>query len=555
MLKLGPRWALRLVAGALAVAGWTASAQTLTGQAAAVTPSGVVFFTSFTCTGSPTCIGTHSGTELLPECSNETPIGGAIAFTGVDLSKVGGFQGKVTLNGVDADVTVNAGGSCTPSGPGGDQTLDYQGAWDGTQGGMLFSGVDDQARPFQIGATFTATDVPATTTRPPPFDMTTHVTATPTTTSATAQITYPATDIGKTESVFVFALAPRSVVKRLRAAPLDDSAAGGCVLAQLDPAGQLVQTAAGQLQPYVTGVLSAQGQAVTVLNNATNAQVPGASFFVGYGPDGATMVSQGVNRDVTTIPGATQCPAVVPANAGPLSGLWYNATESGWGIDFTQRRNVIFAAWYTYDASGNSKWYVASDCEMPVAMASSGRCTGKLYEVQGPAFPGVTFDASRVQASEAGTLQVDFADASHATVTYTVNGASRTVAIVRQVFAAGGTPPSVDFTDLWWNPSESGWGMAISHQFNVMFLAWFVYDAAGKPVWYVASNCAVTGNTCTGPLYSVSGPPLGPAFDSSQVHATPAGTASVVFSGPNDGTLSYTLGTTTATKAITRQVF
>ena len=44
----------------------------------------------------------------------------------------------------------------------------------------------------------------------------------------------------------------------------------------------------------------------------------------------------------------------------PEAGLWWNPNESGWGIHFTQRGNVIFAAWYTYDGTGAPKWYVAS---------------------------------------------------------------------------------------------------------------------------------------------------------------------------------------------------
>ncbi len=535
-----------------------ASAQTLSGEIASILPSGDILVATFTCTGSPTCTGTYTGTDDLPECGNGLPISGGLTFTGVDLSAVG-FQGSATLRGVDFHVTPDANHQCTANGPAGDKTLAYQGGWDGTEGGMLLTGVDDQGRPLQVAVSFTATGVPPAPPKPQPFDMTTSVTVTPTTANATAQITYPARDVGTTQSVFVFALAPRSVVKRLGTAlPLDGP--DTCVLAQLDPSGHLVQTSAGQLQPYVSGVLSAQGQAVTVLNGVSTPTVAGASFFVGYGTDGASMVSSGVDRNVTTIPGAAQCPAVVPANAGPLSGLWFNTSEQGWGIDFVQRRNHVFAAWFTYDAQGNPKWYTASDCTMQNPMASAGRCTGALYEVAGPPFFGVPFDGSRIHVSQVGTLQVDFTDPSHATMSYTVNGLSRTVGIVRQLFASGATAPAIDYTDLWWaSPagSEGGWGMAISHQFNVMFLAWFVYDATGKPVWYVASDCevSVSGNGCTGALYTVAGPPFGPTFDASQVHATQVGQVTVIFSGPNDGTLSYTVGSTTATKAITRQIF
>jgi hypothetical protein len=245
-----------------------------------------------------------------------------------------------------------------------------------------------------------------------------------------------------------------------------------------------------------------------------------------------------------------------PNVPGPLSGLWWNATESGWGIDFTQRRNVIFAAWYTYDANGNPKWYVASDCTMAAAGATSGTCNGSLYEVEGPTFFGAAFDPMMESVATAGSLSVTFQDAGHASMTYSVGGQGRTVAITRQPISAGSIA-GVDYTDLWWNPGESGWGMAIAQQGSVMFVAWYVYDASGKPVWYVASSCSVmaSGNGCTGALYRTTGPAAGSAFDPSKVQVFNAGTVTLTFSGANDAMLSYTVNGVSATKAITREVF
>lgn len=33
------------------------------------------------------------------------------------------------------------------------------------------------------------------------------------------------------------------------------------------------------------------------------------------------------------------------------------------------------------------------------------------------------------------------------------------------------TPPAVNYTDMWRNPNESGWGPAVTHQYGVLFLA------------------------------------------------------------------------------------
>jgi hypothetical protein len=142
-------------------------------------------------------------------------------------------------------------------------------------------------------------------------------------------------------------------------------------------------------------------------------------------------------------------------------------------------------------------------------------------------------------------------------MTYTVAGQTRTVAISRQTFPGGTVAPPIDYTDLWWNPAESGWGMAIAHKFANMFLAWYVYDASGRPVWYVASNCAVgsSPSACSGTLYRTTGPGFGPTFDASQVRVFEAGTVSIAFTNGDNGIITYTVDGVTATKALTRQLF
>ncbi|MEP7070207.1 MAG: YncE family protein [Usitatibacter sp.] len=250
-------------------------------------------------------------------------------------------------------------------------------------------------------------------------------------------------------------------------------------------------------------------------------------------------------------------PASVTSGAdspGPLSGIWCNPNESGWGINFTQRHGNIFAAWYTYDSAGNAKWYVASNCAMPTGSSS---CSGTLYQVDGPRFFGVPFNPAAERVTAVGSLSVAFSGNSNATMSYTVNGQSRTVAIQRQVFNSGATPPVTDFTDLWWNPNESGWGLAITQQYNIMFLAWYVYDGNGQPTWFVVPNCAVnnSGMGCVGDAYRTTGPPFGPTFDPAQVQVFGAGKMFLNFTDANNGQIDYNNDTLFVSKRITRQIF
>ena len=249
-------------------------------------------------------------------------------------------------------------------------------------------------------------------------------------------------------------------------------------------------------------------------------------------------------------------PPVTANTPGPLSGLFYNAQESGWGVHFTQRGSNVFAAWYTYDAAGNPKWYVATCAMAGGATGTTGSCSGQLFQVTGPHFFGVPFNASLVNATAAGTLQVTWSSANAASMTYTaVAGQTRTVAIVRQPLATGSVP-DVDYTDIWWGgSSESGWGIAITQQASTIFVAWYVYDNNGNPTWYVGL-CTLSGTTCVGDALATHGPPFGPTFNPTLVTVLPSvGTIALNFTDANNGVLNYTINGVPGSKLITRQLF
>jgi hypothetical protein len=405
----------------------------------------------------------------------------------------------------------------------------------------------------------------ALSTTPPVIKVSVTSNVTSTSANVSATIQPRPQDVGTNASIFVFAQAPSNLVigtAQFDRAPVSPPIGARaedavvCVLAQVNANGQLVAVSASTMQAYLSGVLAAQSQSLTVLGNVPTPNVAGATLFVGYGGSAASMLSSGVFQTAISIPGPVQCTARLdsapaPKSPGAMTGLWWNAAESGWGIHFTQRGTNTFAAWYTYDATGKPKWYV-STCAG--ASGTSGTCSGALFEVTGPAFFGASFNPSLVNAVNAGTLQATFRDANNASITYSVAGQTRTVALARQPLAAGTTPPAVDYSDLWWNPNESGWGMAMAQQYGITFLAWYVYDSNGKPTWLVAT-CTMSGSGCSGSLYRTSGPAFGPTFNPAQVQATAAGTVIVSFLDANNAVLSYTVDGVSATKSITRQLF
>jgi len=543
--------------------GQSATGGQVTGSVSGVSQDGSQIQLVFSCNGIPTCVGTFGAVIQDRGCSNVIAHGGDVTVTGLDLTRAGALQGAVTIEDMVGEQD-NADGTCTPVPRSAAKAIfaTYTGSWDGTVGALTVQGTDDHGIAFTLKGGFVAT----VTLPPPVFPMTVTSNITATTATVTAQFQPRPEDVGKQEGVFVFAHAPSSRVgapKRAQAggAPVRDLDGGDpCVLASVNPAGQLSPASASTLSPALTAVLGAQGQSLSLLNNAPTPGVAGATVFAGYGQDAGSMLNGGIYQGAATVPGAVSCATILNASVLPkspeaLSGLWSSASEQGWGIYFSQRHGIVFAAWFTYDGAGKPKWYVSSSCAMAAgATATAGTCNGDLFEVSGPAFFGVPFDTSKIQAPKVGTIQVRFADANNATMSYTVSGQSRTVGITRQSFSST-APVAVDFTDLWYNPGEPGWGLAVTQQFGKMFLAWFVYDSAGKPTWYVASDCTVSGNSCAGQLFSTAGPAFGPTFDPLAVVGTPVGTVKVDFTGPNDATVSYIVNGVSGVKTIQRQAF
>jgi hypothetical protein len=124
-----------------------------------------------------------------------------------------------------------------------------------------------------------------------------------------------------------------------------------------------------------------------------------------------------------------------------------------------------------------------------------------------------------------------------------------------------GTPgPYANFSDLWWNAQQSGWGLnVVQHPSGNLFLTWFAYASDGRPVWYVVPGGTWTqANTFAGALYRVTGPVIGDSFDPAAVTRTLAGTALLQFNdlaSPDFGTLSLQVDGRPWASAITRQPF
>jgi hypothetical protein len=116
--------------------------------------------------------------------------------------------------------------------------------------------------------------------------------------------------------------------------------------------------------------------------------------------------------------------------------------------------------------------------------------------------------------------------------------------------AAAQATPAANYTDLWWNPNENGWGLTITqHPSNQIWAIWYTYDprqqdpsspGAYKPLWInMPGGTWTSPTTLTGDVYVLNGTPYFQAGSNRQ--QTRVGTFSFSFTSSSTGTFTYNI--------------
>jgi hypothetical protein len=505
---------------------------------------------SFQCTGSPTCTGTYTLKNRFTGCTNTFVFSGSFQATGMDTERTGAIQGQLKLGNATGNDMQLPGGACAlrPETIG-DLTAPYTGNWNAATGSGDFTiHVDDGGGRFDIPGTLKG-DPSAP---PPVFPMTVQARIDGNTATASAEIQYRPQDVGTTQSVFVFAMAPASRVQGGLAADAfklgfakDDRKADtpiGCVLAQLNAAGQMVAVTSANLAAYLTGVLGSQGASVSILNGVPTSNVSGATFFVGYGASGTAMINTGVNRAAVTVPGSLVCEP-----AAPETGWWWNPLEDGRGFSLEKRGNNLFFAAFLYDVSGRSTWYVSSG---PVSLEGT-LYNGDLLSAEGGQTLGGPYSRFPTLRS-VGALNITFNNARTGTIVWP----GGTVPIQRfNIIANGITAPpvaGVPESGWWWNENEAGRGFFLEWQGPTLDIAGYMYDDNGNAVWYL--TVGEIGGTASARSFSgtwwsyTGGQTLTGAWRQNSRSNSNVAPVTITFSGPDTAMMTLPNGRTTNLK-------
>ncbi len=189
-------------------------------------------------------------------------------------------------------------------------------------------------------------------------------------------------------------------------------------------------------------------------------------------------------------------------------------------------------------ASSNATEFPITSNTCTTTIAAGGSCS-----------IGVAFKPSAAGARSSNLTVTSDGTGSPQKTTLSGTGTSTTTATV--------TPNE----GIWWvsGGAESGWGINVSQQQDMLFLTWFTFAPNGSTLWLVAQGLRTSGtNTFTGAVYSGTGPAFNSVpFDPSKVVPTPVGTLSFTFTDAQNGTLNYTSsdGTITLSKPMSLQVF
>jgi len=124
-----------------------------------------------------------------------------------------------------------------------------------------------------------------------------------------------------------------------------------------------------------------------------------------------------------------------------------------------------------------------------------------------------------------------------------------TVACTVALYAAAQATPAANYTDLWYNPNESGWGLSFTQHAgtNQAYAVWYTYDpretgttGGNKPLWIVMTGGTWTSpTTITGTAYVANGMPFNQA--GSNLRITPVGTFTVSFTTASTAQFSYNI--------------
>ncbi len=227
--------------------------------------------------------------------------------------------------------------------------------------------------------------------------------------------------------------------------------------------------------------------------------------------------------------------------------LWVDPLRTGSGLFVDHQGTTLFATLFTHDPSGNPSWLFMSNG----ARQPDGSFMGDLYRTRGPVAEAVK------NVAAVGSLRFVPGRDGSATLIYYADGSLHTRLLQRfrvndtarecrwSVGAAGAFGQRTNFTALWSNPADPGWGLAVAHQGEAAFAVLFTYDESNRASWAVMS----------GGKRTAAGAFAGDLYRAASGKVERVGSLALGFSSRDNGVLRYRLSGLDFQAPIIRQSF
>jgi len=149
------------------------------------------------------------------------------------------------------------------------------------------------------------------------------------------------------------------------------------------------------------------------------------------------------------------------AVAADYKDIWWNASQSGMGLNLSQVGNTVFGAWYFYADNGQPTFLTFS------GEIQNNRLSGALFRNTGPA-PSASYDASRVQSTAVGNAVIEFSanDPHSARFEYAFDGKSGAIELQRFSFIDNALSLDKDFDGLAYGINVSS-GIPANFNFSI----------------------------------------------------------------------------------------
>lgn len=113
---------------------------------------------------------------------------------------------------------------------------------------------------------------------------------------------------------------------------------------------------------------------------------------------------------------------------------------------------------------------------------------------------------------------------------------------------------ALEYTDVYYNPVEPGWGVFLVQSDTTQFLAFFIYGTDNKPTWYTAQLTQDAAGNYNGQLYATTGTYFGLPWNPAQLTVASVGTVSFNPTNAYSATVTYALTSgPTVLKTVQRQ--